>query len=190
MKSEKLTSAIRSRLLEAVLDHRFAPEEEENLLEQRRIAVAVYEEVFPVETRRKMLALPAGWLATIDYVHAQFSEDSGDYEHMALPTGDGLEWRAPYDKQRGCMIKYDADSEMSKRFKLWKEQKQSLYLASKELKFKTKSVLDSCTTTNRLIKVWPEIQPFLLKAMPETNVFLPAPIINDLTTALRLEEAA
>lgn len=152
MASQRLTNYVREAILKAALDRAFKAREEELKAEQRAFADAVYHDQYPPELLSKMKALPDGFLLTDDDFRVRFG--SNNWERVCWG-----ERRIIAKKHEGTAIIYDDDHALSLRFNELERKDEELCAEKTAAERNAKAVLNSVTTYNKLIEVWPEIEP-------------------------------
>lgn len=164
----RLTNELRERIATHLVDKVMKPK----LLAQQKAEEAfgdsVYDELYTVEERRLMEALPKG----------------------ALPTCDELWTRGRSIPLSGVRRIFSENRELSKQqLERWNEftkGKQALIQEQNSLYKSTFGVLHSVTTVKKLIQVWPEVKETVEQfiALPTPN--LPALPVGELNKKLGL----
>lgn len=180
MTSQKLPSYTRGIICNALLKHRFGEEEEALLENEYALGNSIYEDVFSEQHRALMLQLPVDWLPLYTTVTADFS---GHFECLKM----GTERPIPSSKTRCALAIYDADHELHSRYEELVSARDLLKARVTTARKQSMAVLNACSTTGRLLAVWPEVEPFIpdiLKTGPSDK--LPAIPIGQLNEILGL----
>lgn len=181
----KLTNSMRERIAKAVLKHRFAEIAAGLVAERAAFALTIYNDVYSEAERRKMAALPAGWLCDHEAIGAQFGGGAGyailNFNGSAYGSSTGLlatslghvTRRLPYTHRNGCAKVYETASALSTEHFAQKERLTDLNKQVDTAGRQINAALAQPGTTDRLIELWPEVEPFVKKLEP-TAPFLPS----------------
>lgn len=176
----RLSNYIRKQVLNAVLKHAF--EAREKALEAEKFALgdAVYNDIYPEPLRKQMDALPDGFLPTGGDVKVQF--EGQRFTHVYF----GERRRIAKSHEYNAAVVYDAKHPLTVRYDAWKKAQDDLDAEKSKAKSSAEAVLESVTTVNKLIQVWPEVEqfarPFAVES-PSRAIALP---IKDLNARLGL----
>lgn len=195
--SVRFTSSIRDSIVSAMLRHAF--EDEAKALVKRRadLALAVYEDVYSEADRKKMAALPDGWLPSAESISARFG---GSYESLRFSgalygdlanlAGDvePLHRRIKETHRHGCSKNFDGSHPIAERHLELDGIQRELLDRVRSAKRQAISVVSSVSTIGRLKEVWPETAPFLAR-YEKKPPSLPAIPRDDLNHAFRLPVA-
>ena len=171
----KLTNTLRDQIQRSLLTHVFKKRVEELITKHAEFAAKVYDDFYTAEERRKMNALPEGWLRTDDDFKVVFGELSSSYRHLSfngLFHADGLSgisYTKPERVYRRFLSagwdypkkKYESNHPLSKEVYELQDLVKDLEAEIKERRETCRGILYSCTTANSLVKAWPEIRPFI-----------------------------
>jgi hypothetical protein len=172
--STRLTTHLRERITNAVLTHRFNEAVEALISDRAAFAEEVYNDVYRKTDREKMAALPEGWLPTEGQINVQFGDHRGyeslDYRgHLYGPLNkarkpggkaDPVIRRALNKHYRHCAKVYDADHRLSKKYEDLQARQKELCRQYDEAKRQVEAAVNSASTINRLVEMWPEVEPF------------------------------
>jgi len=175
----KLTKGKRSTILRLIIEHRFnAPKK---TLEERKEKVAntLYEMLYDEETRKKMNALPKGWLER----KINFNCRTLDNGWIGFPMSEARPFK--YEDVNKTVV-YDTRSGESILIADYKSDEMDLEREISAARTKIKAVLESVNTDKQLVAVWPEAEQFIIKAMGKIHTNLPTVVIADLNKALDL----
>lgn len=175
MSSVRLSVSIKEQIERRLIHYRFSEEAQQLVSDYADLAHEVYEDLYPEITRKKMEALPKGWLPSTDGVGVQFGDSGSRYTTLSFSgkcygeisyaggrgeTERGGSRRVPYSDKSGCSKRYEMTDPMSERY----DELESRYKALEERiragRKAARAAMDQVTTLNRLIEVWPEIAPF------------------------------
>jgi hypothetical protein len=192
MNNIRLSTTVREQIRRALLSTRFDKRTKELEAAQDKLARDVYETAYDQTTRRKMNALPEGWLPETKSVWARFG--CIDF-HRELPDKKRL--RVPFEKHghygsSAALLAVDADHVLSKRHQDIRKELDAIQRERNDLTREIDAVLFSVTTANKLVDVWPEIRK-TVEDICKTYVAssnLPAPRVEFLNKTLGLTKAA
>lgn len=212
MASIKLNNAIRERLLAKLIDGKFTEEKKSIIDRLIALADACYNMQYDPAVRRKMNALPDGWLSYDDGLHVRFGSTRDGYVELDFNGYDsremyrygtsvkGLEeWpvdrdtdfyrRFPHKDRGQCRLALDDDHPLSMEYFAIQDVIKDHKERELDLKRKITSVLNSVTTTGRLVQVWPEVEDHVAVIDPGVATGVPAIRVEELNTALGLGAA-
>ena len=180
--SYRLTNYDRDKILSRALDAGF--EKEAAVLAKRETAIATrcYNAVFSAETRKKIAAVPDGWLPTLE----RLSFNVGGL-HICFKVSELF--RVPDDKRcdRLGTIKDQATIDAVNQYLADKKDHTDRYSRART---QAKAILWSVTTAKKLVEVWPESKPFLQGIGVAAEAKVPAAQITALNKMLGLQAAA
>lgn len=184
MASVRLTSYMRDTILERLLQHAFAGREE--VIQQRRCALGnkVYYDIYPPKLREKMEALPNGLLPTDTNLLVRFGDGSGDVERVFWKE----ERRISYDHRSGVARAYAENHPFTQEFRTLGRKREALKEEKDTAKRSALSILNSVTTLNKLIEIWPEVSRFAqdFQDRKTGQMKLPAVVVKDVNARLGL----
>lgn len=164
MSSTRLTNELRNRIIKAVLEHRFGPDEAALEKAKARLAQLVYDSLYSADEQKAMAALPEGWLPRQmnDGVYL-----AGLYVSITFAKPLLYTW-----KHYSESPKFPADHPTSRLFEDINTRKSKLREAKDAASAKVNGILSSASTAKKLLELWPEVEPFI---PPDTApVYLPA----------------
>lgn len=191
--SVRLTKADRRKIVRQMLAHRF--ETTVLALVEREVSLArqVRLDTLGEKNIALMESLPKGWLLERTSIcvnaggrhlqlrtHVQSGASCGGWG-VAVECGAPL--RVPYDlKWRS----YDADHPRAVELNAWAHDAETLTRQIREAGDKALAMLDSFVSIPKLLKAWPEIEPFIDIAASEAKANLPTIPIQTLNAAFDL----
>lgn len=193
----KLTTYIRENLAKDLLKHRFGDAAAALVADRAAFALKVYNDLYSEAERKKMAALPDGWLGKSSSITVQFGEGSGygQIEFSGSVYGDvHAVMKAPvnavyrlvaYHHLRGCAKVYERTHGFSDEYDALRERQEDLATQISQARRQTEAALTKATTLKRLVEIWPEIEPFVEKYADKPKP-LPALPTNELNALLDL----
>lgn len=155
MAQQRLTADVRSAILRAVLAHAFVKRKAALKKDWLTLGDAVYRDLYPADVQRKMADLPAGFFEQDDDVLVQF----GSVMHRVRWVEQRNIARAHL---RGAARVYPTDHPLEKRYRELDTAEDKLRGDEGQASAQTHGVLHSVRTYEKLIEVWPEIEPLAL----------------------------
>jgi hypothetical protein len=202
--STRLTNSIRERIATAVLTHRFREQVDALIADRAAFAEEVYNDVYRKSDREKMAAISKGWLPETTAINVQFGDSRG-YESLQFSgkiygklgsvkskdDGKSIERRAFSKNVHGCVKVYDADHRIAKKHAEIHQRYEDLKADYEAAQRQVEAALNSATTINRLVEMWPEVEPFArsFDASPLKVPSIPTDQLNKLLD-LPIAEAA
>jgi len=175
--SRKLTQELKNGIVGDLIRHRFDADTTKLEKERDKLADAIFKSAFSAPQRKKMNDLPAGWLPTTIRVDIMVG---GQYSSFQIKD----EQRIPYDKRNHrCMLNVDGKDPLGQRVTEWNTAWKSLQSTKDQARKEAHAILNSVTTTAKLQKVWPEIEPFL---PDESKPSLPAVEVSKVNGTFKL----
>lgn len=203
--STRLTNTIRERIALAVLRHRFSDSIEAMIADKAAFADEVYCDIYKKSDREKISALPAGWLPEEHRVGVKFDNTKFSYENIDFSGcvyGKISRTRVPQEKSEpaprrrvltkhshGCAKVYDEGHRLAKKFVALKEREDELKVAIVAAERQVNAALESATTINKLVEIWPEVEPFA-RQFDKSPIKVPAVPTEQLNKLLDLPVAA
>ncbi|WP_454919253.1 Nmad5 family putative nucleotide modification protein [Xanthobacter sediminis] len=197
-KSARLNSFRIERFERALLQHRFSADVTALAAAHADLADKVYADVLSPAARRKIEALPAGWLPEAQIITAQFG-DSCHYVELHFSgrlQGFGFHaWpdamqdarrRVPHRYVRGCAATYEPTHPLAEIFRSLQARREDLVMRVGEARYQIKAALSGCSTTGQLRARWPEAAPFVADLEPSGRAAVPAVELAEINSALRL----
>jgi len=183
VQSVRLTEDMRRDITNALIAHKLEKRADAAKAAEGKLALRIYNHVLSASDRKKIEALPEGWLPTCEYIDVRMGGQFHRY-FFSLPDKDGkrISKAFPSAKVREDFI-IEARSEIGTAIAALRDEEDAIKTARTELKAKAAGVLASVTTTARLAEVWPEAVPFIPKYVPRQ---LPAVRRDELNAAFNL----
>lgn len=194
----KLTNWMRETIAKSVMQHRFSDAAVAIVKERAAFAMEVYRDIYSEAERRRMKALPAGWLPSEDDISAQFG-DGRHYEQVnfsgavygsiskMLPEAiDRVYLPVAYAHRSGCAKSYEPTDDLSVRYVALKEKTEELSRQIDSAQRQTDAAIANATTIGRLVEMWPEIEPFTTVYEGDKPRTLPAIPTSQLNALLDL----
>jgi len=201
----RLTKDIRDSILTEVLRHRFQDRIEVLIADRAYFAEKVYNDIYRKADREKMEALPNGWLPNNTSIGVQFGDGGHRYTTVLFDGAvygevgrvraktdkprERVKRRVPYKHSHGCVKVYEPAHKLSVEHQKLEGRFDELKQDYETAKRQASAALASVSTINRLVEVWPEIEPFARK-YDETPPKLPAVPTSELNKLLDLPVAA
>lgn len=200
MKSVPLTEAMREKIIEAMIVHRFTADVEALFSDRATLADQIYKDLYKAGDRARMEELPNGWLPEAESLRVKFGDERDGYDDIQF-TGRmfyhgwsifSRNHEAPRAKRRvadrhkdGCAKAYDPSHKRVAQWRAIKDQEEALRAQIEEVRREIKGALSSIGTTARLLQAWPEAAPFLA-AFEKRVAVVPAIPVADLNAKLGL----
>lgn len=193
----KLTTYIRENLAKDLLKHRFGDAAASLVADRAAFALKVYNDLYSEAERKKMAALPDGWLGKDSDITVQFGDGSGYGKlefsgsvygdvHAVLKTPVDTVYRLVIHQHlRGCAKAYERNHEFAAEYDALRERQKDLSTQISQARRQTEAALTKATTLKRLVDIWPEIEPFVEKYVDKPKP-LPALPTNELNALLDL----
>ena len=156
----KITSTMRQTITRKLLSHRFDAEDKATRKREHELAMRVYRLRYDAATRKRMDAMPDGWLATesrclVDMPGPGRSDKLYFIEPMRVQFVDQGRY-VDLGKVKTATVQALA-VDIAHHL----DAKESLARAKRALSEKTDSTLRGFATIERLVKAWPEVKPFI-----------------------------
>lgn len=174
MASVRLNEKIRQAILKKLMEHAFA--EEQKLLDRdhERLALDVYNDLYPADVQRKMKRLPVNFFATDTTILVNFGGQTVNLKVTKCPVS-----YAHYSTAYTPAKAYAADHPFSERHAGLYSRKKDLEERAAVARKHAYSVIYNCVTCKQLVEVWPEVDPFVIpftKASSPQSVALMVPV--------------
>jgi hypothetical protein len=195
MASTRLTQDAREQIATAVLLHRFQEPVDALVVDRAAFAEEVYNDIYRKSDREKMAALPKGWLPETNAINVQFGDQRG-YESLQFSgklysrlgslrskdDGKSIERRAFSKNVHSCVKVYEPDHRLSLKHDALDQRYTELKAEFEAAERQVKAALNSATTINKLVEMWPEVEPFVRKfdASPLKVPSIPTDQLNKL----------
>ena len=194
MASEKLTNMWRERICANILHRRFDDEGAALCRDAAALALRVYEDVFS-GLAKKMAEVPEGWLPTTSCCLVSFA-GSVDQLHFNGHVNYGLSSpgqllpsptrRIPSSMVRTVWAVYAPETAIYQEHARIENEVETLRRRVQEAQGIAMGVLNSCSTTGRLLQKWPEAEPFIRVGVPKSPSTVPMLPIAQLNGMLGL----
>lgn len=178
--SDRLTNMKVNGILSRLLEHKYNDLLEKLREDKMQLAQDIYNFVFDEKARNLMATLPADWLPLTSGVSFCVGDEQ-DYRHLELRE----DLPVPYGKHAGCMVVLDRNSELGTRALELKERAVEISRQRQEDKKNALAILSSVTTIPALLRLWPEVAPFI-ETNEKPRPKLPAVPITDLNKSFGL----
>lgn len=149
----RLTNQIRQDILKALLDQRFEKEQNENKRQLDALGEKIYNSVYTPELLGLMAQLPGNSFRKVSRLTARFGTD---YHSFNLPKVREL-----LHLHHQVCFEIPLDSELGKEYTDLRNKHNELNDKRSETSRKVLATLNSVTTMHKLLKVWPEVEPFV-----------------------------
>lgn len=193
----RLTTWIREQITKDVVRHRFADAALELVKDRAALAVDVYNDVYSEAERKKMAALPSGWLGEDRDITVQFGDGRG-YEKLSFSGAvygevstvlkdsiEPVDLLVQHRHERGCAKVYELTHPFALRRDDLRARDKDMSEAIRTARRQVEAAVQKATTLNRLIELWPEIEPFASKYEDKPK-HLPALPTSELNALLDL----
>jgi hypothetical protein len=193
----KLTTYIRENLSKDLLKHRFGDAAASLVADRAAFALKVYNDIYSEADRKKMAALPEGWLGKDSDITVQFGDGRGygklefsgsvygDVHAVLKEPVDTVYRLVIHQHLRGCAKAYERTHEFAAEYDALRERQKDLSTQISLARRQTEAALTKATTLKRLVDIWPEIEPFVEKYIDKPKP-LPALPTNELNALLDL----
>lgn len=199
--SVSLSDERRKRLIATLITERFEKPVRALVPKHASLALAVYHDYFTRSQIEKMSSLPDGWLPKLSHIGARFGVGDGSHVNLSF-NGEfplfrdiiccnarnlpDVERPVPYNRMH-LSEDYAKDHVLTAYREKLRSEVRSLRAEIDKIKLEISGVLNSVTTTGKLVSVWPEIETTVRKLFPIERVNLPAPVVTDLNLKLGLK---
>lgn len=186
VQSVRLTEEMRGVIAAALVRHKIAKRQAAFEKAEFKLAQRVYQSEFSAADRRKMEALPDGWLPTTEHLRVKVGSD-WRWLHFGPQVRDGKRETRRIPANREKVIELNLTSEIAQAVRDYAAEGAAIQREEAALREKAHSVLASVTTTARLAEIWPEAIPFIPKSVPR---LLPVVRREELNAAFGLPVSA
>ena len=149
----RLTNQIRQDILKALLDQRFEKEQNENKRQLDALGEKIYHSIYTPELLGLMAQLPGNSFRRVSNIMARCGRN---YRSFNLPKVVEL----LHFHHQVC-VEIPAESELGKEYFDILRKHDELRDNRTEMERKVLTTLNSVTTMHKLLKVWPEVEPFV-----------------------------
>lgn len=208
--SNRLTNDMRGKIVNAVLEHKFNPQIIELANEYAGLANTVYLTAFK-KSLEQINSLPDGWLPTDTDIQIEFGagkmlrlQFNGCFTHRyGSRLVDGVYVhetdfhvfatypaavvkRFPANKKSSCVASFEARDKLSITYGKLENRKYDLISGFEKARADTAATIGRFTTIDKLLEVWPEIEPFTKGVAAKPKPQLPAVPVMKLNEMLGL----
>ncbi len=167
-------------------------EEKKNAInaEGSHLAKMLYEEMLTPKERDLLNSLPEGWVPTFDAFYVK-CPTNGRFNRIALK----LDFREPHPwtfNTRPNLVDLESCPKFKAAFLEWHERYSAARETEQDARRKALTVLNSVTTVNRLLEVWPECRASVERCVSESRTVgkaIAVPV-GELNSLLELPEEA
>jgi len=152
----RLTIAMRDSIRRTLISKRFEGMKKDLKKQEHKVALKIYNHAFGTTIRKKMEALPVGWLPTIGGMLARIPSGGTDrlYLDRELPV--------PFEKYQSYNLPmlldaHDNKSGIAKLVISFFDKKAQLKKDESELSREVRVALSSFNTDKQVLDMWPEI---------------------------------
>lgn len=176
--NKMIKDVVKTRLIKKV----FEDGQEKLKKAKARFGNKLYNDVYSLKERKAMEAMPEGFLKTSTSLKVQF-QDVFTHVHF-----DRRPIAAKHDYS--CCKVYDAKDPLCLEWVELKRTEDQLEKEKRKAEVDIGVVLDQVTTLKRLLKIWPEVEPWVkdFAEPPVDRTNLPALPISELNKTLGLEK--
>lgn len=178
MKSVRLTKEMRLKILSRLVEHAFGKLAKELQADDDAFGLAVYVDVYDPLVRRRMRALPEGFIAKKCAIRVAFG---GQQNQVSWRGFLPIAAKHVYDRAKS----YLSDDPLSQRHDALERRRNLLRAERDGVWSQIKGVLESCTTLKQLVEIWPEAESFVRDFAEQgpaavTALALPIKSLNEL----------
>lgn len=200
MASQRITAELRDTLIAAAVNRKFV-DAQAKIAEAQEAATAArqeanrlaYQEAFSPDDLKLMKKIPADWLRKGSYVLVRIEDATEGDGVMSLNFGENRPLPSKYvggnvvarlikSTNPAIVAHHHAEALAGEH----RELVDSIAAERRELKIRVKAIIESVTTTGRLMEIWPECTQLLPEGALSRGVLLPACGIEGLNEELGL----
>lgn len=181
----RLNQRHKNQLVKLIVDQAMADDEAASEVAEQKAADRVYRACYTPKQIELMNSLPDGWLSMSGSVLVTYR---GEWVRLHFAEHDAR--RFPENSPQCDRIIDDVNDP------LWPVLEKLLKLKAvvndrrNDLTAEVRAVVNASSTTEALVKKWPECKPFVEKVCGEKQVMLPAINLKKLNKALGLKSSA
>lgn len=196
----RLNKALRAKIEKSLMHHRFKKPAQKLLDRQYTIARKVYSKMYTKEEHELIASLPEGWMCTTrdldvyDYgsrtrLHVCKPRFAGGRYDKLRDLGaddkkhEGDEYRIAQRHTYGHVANADKFPELGK----WQQEVDKLTEEADKVRSQVRATLGAFTTIEKLIKSWPEVEPFAIAFVEAPNKIPALPVVPAQQLNLMLE---
>lgn len=180
MASVKLTDYMRSEIVNRAVKHAFEKREAKLAGAADKLAVRVMRHALGTKLYNAMMDLPEAWFPTAGTTRVSVCGAVEEFKHSKI--------RVPYSKH-GYSVVADAverGDPLAEAIETQVAAVGALRADREALTAKIKGILNTVTTTGRLLEVWPEVEPFLPAIAAPVDRTVPAVLITAINEEIGL----
>jgi hypothetical protein len=195
--SKRINATIRDEIIDSLLAKKFAKDrlaierlkEEGEKLAKKTDALA-YEACFSPAQIKRLNDAPDGWFPTTERASLRIEKSEGNYHDVRVEFGEKKRVPAKNHPHQGgafCAV-IDADHSYVKHYEAWRDKCKELADARKALdeaehaaEQKALTIINSVTTVDKLVEIWPPIKDYLPENVSGENGGLPAEMIDEIS---------
>lgn len=180
MKSTRLTKDIRQKIWDKIREERFGKVEIEHREKLKSLALKCYNAMYSKEERQWMKNAYKGALPEENELFVRFNGKS-----IILHLEEYKPIFNNHSNSSKCQ--FEKTHSLTKEFREIHEYKNSKDEEKIRAREATMSILNSFTTTRKLLEIWPEVEPYLNKVVEnQKSNNLPAVQVKDINKILGL----
>ena len=164
MKSLRLTNDLKEKIWIQIYRDQFEAKEKQTKIDKKEFADTCYQTIFDFNEQEMMATSPSGAFVFTNDLYMYFG---GQQVYLTLSTNK------PFFSDYSKKNKLNHEHPLTIRFEELVDQETKIKEDKKIAKSRVYSILNSCTTTNKLLEIWPECKKYLEVAIGE-------PIVNNL----------
>lgn len=172
----RLTQYVKDQVLEHLLDRAFGARTKELEKAAGELTDLMYDFLVPPDLQKQMDKLPKGSFPVVGGIYVKVNSDYHT-RGFAKPKQNRA---VPYHMKGTAQIIPD-NSDLAKEHHRLTLLRDALKEEKREAKAAARSALDSVTTVKRLIELWPEVEPFIIKVAgpaPSNQLAVPVDVLN------------
>lgn len=212
----RISKDISSQIVKNVMTHTFRDDTNQLVSDRAAFMAKLYEELWDETTRKRVAAVPAGWIMEDDDLQFKSMAETFDVAWSGWVGQWGAhEWTTYGDKpahiykrvptasaKRNIIVELPAASPLNAEWEVLRARSMELDARIKTARAATIAAIGQCTTIKQLIKSWPEIRPFAEpwntpdeRRLPvvqtaKLNELLDLPVGDELNVVLKIGEPA
>lgn len=163
MASVTLTQGHRHKILERILNHAFGERKKKIQEKEYKLADQAYKKLYSEELRKKMEALPEGFLSTTQSIQINLG---GQWHYLAFRNEERRRAAQDYNLRRLDIPVGDA---LGAEIYDWLRDEKQLKEEQEAALNNARAVLKSATTLKSLLDKWPEIEEFTKDIRPKVT---------------------
>jgi len=171
MKSVRLTNDLKEGIWKQIYNEKFLPEVEQIKIDKLTLADKCYCKLFNKNERQMMKLSPAGAFG-FDIDFKMYFGGQCIYLHLAE--------KQPFFYDYSDKNKLGVDHPLTIEFLELNNWEKEAATAKNKARSCTFAIMNSCTTTNKLLEVWPECKKYLEQAIGQ-------PVVNNLPAVVTAE---